>query len=270
MNIIPKKVNVILKNALNRDEYSLYKIFTELDNVKKLYDSYNELEDYEKYNLINRYYYTIYDIDDITDLINTINNTNYDRYIDIPTNMESEQVDYSGHKEDFKWWTIYSKLHVICASSKNDFSSFKDYSYDELNKLIDNKIVFPVELYQEEIPSLNENYEPIKFIKTLNNYGIEYGELKIQNITKQHKVKFEDAYYDINISNKQISNMVKLYDKYIDEYFIKETIKNYLKELIDYIETVGNELELNNIENMKLYYKEISNNMVRRRIKEGY
>ena len=255
MNFVPKKVENVLIDTLNRDEYSLYKLHLELNNIDKLINQYDELNDGEKYYLLNRYYYIIYDIKDILALVNKINDTKYTKFVDLSTKMEVEYYDCKGNGSNFKWWPTYNKIHYICATNKNIELSTNDYSYNKIVKMINNKTLFPIQSFTTEIDKYSSNRECFKRIKTLRYYGVSIDDLDFNN-NNVNDLKMYNSHYNIDVDVSQVSAIMSLIENSIDKKMIYLNIKTYLNDLIKFIKKEGNDIDKQGIYKLREYYKE--------------
>ena len=252
MNFIPKKADNILANGLNREDYSLYKIHNEKINIKRIIQN-DFIDEIDKYNLINRYFYIKYDINDVLDIINLLNNSNYDSFKCISTKMEKELYDCKGHGTNFKWWQTYNKVCFLCAVESNKYIENKSYTYDELMRLINNNVIFPINSYFEQIDKFSEDREKFKYIKTLKSYGIDVGDIYF-DFDYNNKVVIEDDYYDIIANDNKIPLILELIEQKLDKNFVAKNAKYYINSLSSYIRKEGNEKEKEQLVELQDFY----------------
>lgn len=120
------------------------------DNLKRLskliiefLNKKGNIEIQKLYEIVKSFYDI--ELSDI-DYINYINykcGTQYDKVIDIPTNIVTTDLQSEGHGRDFSWWT--QNYQRIIGAATSDFIPEKEvYTYEEIQKLIDDKLIYPV------------------------------------------------------------------------------------------------------------------------------
>ena len=120
-------------------EYIKLKILNEMNQIEMMINKYQELNIDDRYELI-KHFYTIYlDNFDIIDLINIKNATDYTDLVELETKMEYK--------------TIKEKKRCILKAATNCYfnPSERRYSYKDINKLIEKKIIYPVYITEKRI-----------------------------------------------------------------------------------------------------------------------
>ncbi len=271
MNFIPLKADKVITSDLNRAGYSHYVVQCELNRIKEELRFWNKLDDEKKFNLLNRYYLVKCSINDIFELINDINDTNYSQLVDLSTKMGWEKEKSTEPGEDFKWWTTNNKVHYICAIENRFNIDDIDYSKAELEDLAKSKIVLPITTYLEEIKNPNQHFDEFDYVRLLNTYGIDIGELKLDYDENGNFVKNNGClvpakvFYDIKVSPERIKNYMKIANRDISTQEIIENTYYYIDSLIKMLqreESENYQEELNTL--YKLGYKKTSSKILKR------
>lgn len=256
MNIINKRKDYNYDtNYQSEDILKLNKLILEYFNKK------NNMNTHNLYKLIN-YFYDI-KIEE-TDYLDYVNSTDklFSKIIEIPTEEVIQEMYSEGHGRDFSWWT--ENYQIIIKVLSNEFIPSKnEYTYDEIEKLIENGKIYPIcrfckktskpqNRFQNNIkyllPYLAKELDPndeyfnyminkalskIKLDNLINEIRIFITRLKLDSNIKNmtNHIYGEDEIGEINSNKKIADELINIYNK-----FSKEKIKTTELEIVmDYL-----------------------------------
>ncbi len=276
MNLIPLKAEIVLAKYINREGYNPHVVTNEVFNIKDIINNWDNYNDDKKYRIISKYYDFRYSIDDVFEIINSALDKEYTRIVDISTKMETESVDSKGHDDDFKWWYTYNRVHYICLATNDIKIENKNYSREELTKMIDNNQILPITNYLEILNESSKEKERFKYIRLLLSYGIDISDPLIAMDEngdyikdKNNNLIIEDGYYDIRVKEEYIPYIVEMIEETITSNTIKKNAYYYLETLIRLIRSEEDARYQKEVKNIKKICAKNPYPRVRSRIKNN-
>lgn len=195
-------------------------LINEIKLIEKIINEYEKLDDITKYNLIRQFCDLFLKDEDIIELINLKFNKNFNKSVCIPTKMEYDYMVQEGHGRDFSWWTVKKRIMLNCAIDKNFILENKNYSYDEIMNLINEKKIYPIYYNSKEINKFSEDKEECKNISCF-----------IPNEIEVEKDIF-GSYELLSIKDENINLLMKQINRIITPAELFNGLKTYTLELI--------------------------------------
>lgn len=209
-------INILLKNPLNK------------------INAYKYLETYFRFE---------YDDNDLLDYINNTYNTNYSKIYNVPTD-ETMILQICGYRGNLSTYNLL-RIDIKCATIDNFNLGDRLYSIGEIEKLISNKMLFPIERILTNIEKApnkinvyNENEDKINYLvhKSHSKQDLPYYSYFVSKA-----VDFINLRNVLNIVRKNIiflySYKINKYyeDMYYSDYEESTSEEVYFKEVYDLI-----------------------------------
>lgn len=170
------------------------------------------------YEMISYFYDVKLEAFDYVNYINEKTRTVYCGVTSIPTNRVIQDMQSEGHGRDFSWWT-QNYQRMIKVATKGFIPTKEEYSYKEIEQLIDEGEIYSIYPYGEK-----------------TNKKVHYVEDKIQYLVSYQSKELElnDEYFEFMVKDilKEIGYKTLL--KEYKEFIIKLKLNTYITWDEDY------------------------------------
>ena len=213
------------------------------EKINNYLENHTNLTNQEYYDFLSFLYDFKLEDKDYIDYIKFKTGIKFDNIIKINTDVIDSYIEREGHGRDFSWWTV--KVRLVLKVAVNTDLENKNYTVEEIKKLISQNKIYPIDYFYEECSDdLKENR-----IKNDIDYLIK---------NKEGKLDINCEYFDFIINNIRKEIEVDEIIKIIRSYIIN--LKMYLEcYLIDcyYEETQIVEDEITLVDNLIDTYNKV-------------
>lgn len=191
--------------------------------------------------------------DDILDCINKKTGCSYNNVVSLETDEVNVYTPYGyWDKKPF----IFDKLIVKVAVSDSEFNSSKIYSREEINNLIDKKVIYPIKYDYNNLKDVPLDYVRCKDERFNVPYCCLFDYIDTYNFSLNKDGILNDYFIDKLKENCSIEWMLSEIGKEIERQFYE----NYLDEIYFYDKVRECNEHLKNIYNIKDMYNNVIDN----------
>ena len=210
------------------DNYNFIDRYEEqLNSFDILLHHYNKVDKSTLFYALKQLYLFSFNKKEYFEFVNICFNTDFSKFVYLDSNVEVEK------------WDLYSFVENVrvkrkCVAVDSFVAENREYSVEEINTLVDNKILLPVNKYEEHIGKINQN--------SVDHDDINYTNINFCQVNEEEDdglIFVDDQYKDFYI-NYVFDHLDKrkMYDD------LKLVVKQLNGVLLDYLHVVPYKFEI--------------------------